>query len=170
MTGANSMNYTSDYKSPLGKILMACDGHLLTGLWFYGQKNFAANLEPEHKKAKHYVFDLAKRWLDIYFSGKSPNAVLSAPFMIMNLYGTELQLKVWLALMRIPYGETRTYGEIASELNTSPRAVGSAVSKNNIALIVPCHRVIASNGSLGGYAGGPERKAKLLSLEAGSGI
>ena len=159
------MNYICDYNSPLGKILLACDGRLLTGLWFYGQKNFAANLEPEHKKAKHYVFDLAKQWLDIYFSGKSPDAILTSSFALLNLHGTEFQVKVWMALMRIPYGKTRTYGEIASELKTSPRAVGSAVSKNNISIIVPCHRVLGSDGSLGGYAGGLERKARLLSLE-----
>ena len=165
------MNYICDYNSPLGKILLACDGRLLTGLWFYGQKNFAANLEPEHKKAKHYVFDLAKQWLDIYFSGKSPNDTLSSSSysslsVLLSLYGTEFQVKVWMALMRIPYGKTRTYGEIASELKTSPRAVGSAVSKNNIAIIVPCHRVLGSDGSLVGYAGGLERKARLLSLES----
>lgn len=159
------MIYTNDYDSPLGKMLMACNERLLTGLWFYGQKNFAANLEPGHKKAKHYVLDMAKRWLDIYFSGKSPNEILPSSFVLLNLYGTVLQVKIWQALTRIPYGETRTYSEIASQLNISPRAAGSAVSKNNIAIIIPCHRVIGSDGDLRGYSGGLERKIKLLSLE-----
>ena len=146
------MTYTNDYDSPLGKIMLACDDEGLTHLQF---------VDSEHKGSSHKILDAAKRWLDVYFSGSAPNFTPA-----LALKGTSFQLKVWNALQRIPYGHTTTYGAIAQELSCrSAQAVGQAVAHNPIAVIIPCHRVIASDGKLAGYAGGIDRKAKLLKLE-----
>ena len=153
------MLFTTLYHSPLGGILLAADEGGITGLWFAGQKYFAAGLaeavegETEHIKA-------ARRWLDIYFSGREPD--FTPP---LRLRGTPFRERVWAALLEIPYGETVTYGRLAAKLNSSPRAVGSAVGRNPVSLIVPCHRVLGADGSLTGYAGGVEKKACLLRLE-----
>ena len=160
--------HTCDYDSPLGKMLLAADDDGLTGAWFYGQRYFARGLEDAEKNERRGVpFDspvllAARRWLDTYFAGERPDAadVPLAP------RGTAFQRRVWDALLAIPYGETRTYGELAAELGSSPRAVGAAVGRNPISVIVPCHRVLGAGGSLTGYAGGLERKRALLELEA----
>ena len=104
----------------------------------------------------------ARRWLDAYFAGERPD-VAGLP---LAPRGTAFQRRVWSALLAIPYGETRTYGELAAALGSSPRAVGSAVGKNPISVIVPCHRVLGADGSLTGYAGGLDRKRAILELEA----
>lgn len=141
--------------------MLACDDEGLTNLWFYGQKYFAQNLNAERKDSYHYVLDEAKRWLDIYFSGNVPNFTPA-----LNLKGTNFQVSVWEILKKIPYGSTITYKAIAEELGCkSFHAVGGAVGHNPISIIVPCHRVLGSDGSLTGYAGGIERKAALLKLE-----
>ncbi|MBQ7155449.1 MAG: methylated-DNA--[Synergistaceae bacterium] len=144
---------TGEYDSPLGKILLACDDEGLTLLSFVGA--------GEQEGRGHSVIDEAKRWLDVYFAGGVPDFVLP-----LNPSGTEFQRRVWEALRRIPYGQSTTYGAIARELGCrSAQAVGQAVGRNPIGIIIPCHRVLGSDGSLTGYAGGLERKAALLRLE-----
>lgn len=161
------MQYISYYQSPLGNILLAADDTGLTGLWFEGQKYFALYLEKEHERKEIPIFAYTKRWLDIYFSGKKPD--FSVP---LHFRGTAFQNEVWEILCSIPYGHTITYGEIAKLLaakrgilRMSSQAVGGAVGHNEISIIVPCHRVVGTNGSLTGYAGGIDKKIKLLTLE-----
>lgn len=161
------MQYVNRYQSPLGGILLAADEAGLTGLWFEGQKYFARSLEGEGEERELPVFAGAKRWLDVYFSGREPNFQLP-----LHFGGTDFQNEVWETLCTIPYGQTVTYGAIAERLaakrgipRTSARAVGGAVGHNRISILVPCHRVIGSGGTLTGYAGGLERKAALLKLE-----
>ena len=161
------MHYTSRYQSPRGEILLAADNIGLTGLWFYGQKYFALHLDESHEKKTCPVLGQAKIWLDLYFSGQKPDC--SVP---LHLRGTEFQKEVWEILCDIPYGTTVTYGKIAAVLaqkrgleHMSAQAVGNAVAHNPVSVIVPCHRVLGSKGSLTGYAGGLERKIKLLELE-----
>lgn len=163
------MQYTSKYKSPLGEIMMAADEQGLTGLWFVGQKYFALYLDDENEERETPALNDTKRWLDIYFSGKEPDFKLPLHFT-----GTDFQNEVWKILYSIPYGKTMTYGEIASILakkkglsKMSAQAVGGAVGKNEISIIVPCHRVVGSNGNLTGYAGGIDKKIELLKLENG---
>lgn len=153
------MIYTKYYDSPLGKIFLASDGENLTGAWFEGQKYFPHDLNAEEMSLP--VFYKTSEWFDIYFSGKEPDF---CPQIL--LIGTDFQKSVWEILLDIPYGETVSYGDIAKKLGTSAfQAVGGAVGRNNISVIVPCHRVIGKNKSLTGYAGGLYRKEKLLALE-----
>lgn len=161
------MQYTSYYSSPLGNILLAADEIGLTGLWFEGQKYFALRLDKEHEEREIPMLNTAKRWLDEYFAGKEPD--FSVP---LHLTGTDFQKDVWEILGTIPYGHTMTYGEIAKCMaakkgvsHMSAQAVGGAVGHNPVSVIVPCHRVVGVNGSLTGYAGGIDRKEKLLALE-----
>lgn len=161
------MQYTSKYESPLGKILLSADEKGLTGLWFVGQKYFALYLDKENEEKEIPILKDTKKWLDIYFSGKEPDFKLP-----LNFTGTNFQNEVWEILYSIPYGKTMTYGEIANIIakrkglkRMSAQAVGGAVGKNEISIIVPCHRVVGSNGSLTGYAGGIKRKKYLLELE-----
>ena len=161
------MQYISHYQSPLGDILLAADSAGLTGLWFEGQKYFALYLDKEHEEKELPVFEEAKRWLDIYFSGKNPDFQVPLHFT-----GTDFQNEVWEILYAIPYGQTTTYGEIAAQLakkrglpRMSAQAVGGAVGHKEISIIVPCHRVVGASGSLTGYAGGIEKKIELLRLE-----
>lgn len=165
------MQYTSNYKSPLGNILLAADKIGLTGLWFEGQKYFALHLDEEHTEKDLPVFDTAKKWLDIYFSGREPDFTVPLHFT-----GTDFQNEVWEILYAIPYGETITYGDIAKRLaqrrgiaKISAQAVGGAVGRNKISIIVPCHRVVGADGSLTGYAGGIDKKLELLKLEGNNG-
>ena len=137
------MIYRTYYLSPLGRILLAADDIGLIGVWFEGQK---------------------------YFSGQKPDFLPK-----LHLIGTDFQREVWDILLEIPYGQTVTYGEIARKIadkrglkTMSAQAVGGAVGHNRVSVIVPCHRVIGSDGSLTGYAGGIERKIKLLDIENGS--
>ncbi len=161
------MEYTSCYISPVGTILLAADDIGLTGLWFQGQKYFARGLDKDHKEKELPVFSETKRWLDLYFSRQEPEGYLP-----LHLMGTPFQREVWAILRTIPYGQTMTYGQIASLLaekkglaHMSAQAIGGAVGRNPISIVVPCHRVVGSNGSLTGYAGGVERKIALLELE-----
>ena len=154
-------------ESPLGTILLSGDGEALTGLWFLGQKYEGAGV-PENAPVDENlpVFDAVRAWLRAYFAGE---ALPEPP--VLRPAGTDFQKAVWGRLLAIPYGERRTYGGLASELETvlgrktSARAVGAAVGRNPISLLIPCHRVVGSGGSLTGYAGGVERKAFLLALE-----
>ena len=159
--------YICRYDSPLGSILLAADGRGLTGLWFDGQKYFAQALPAECIARETPVLTEAKRWLDIYFAGREPD------FMpLLHPVGSAFRQSVWEMLLRIPYGQVVTYGEIARRLaerqglpQMSAQAVGGAVGHNAISVIIPCHRVVGANGSLTGYAGGLDRKMKLLALE-----
>ena len=159
--------FTCDYESPLGQMLLAADDAGLMDAWFYGQRYFARGLEGAEKNAgtgelaDSPVLLAARCWLDAYFAGERPG-VADVP---LAPRGTAFQRRVWGALLAIPYGETRTYGELAAELGSSPRAVGAAVGKNPISVIVPCHRVLGAGGSLTGYAGGLARKQALLEIE-----
>ena len=161
------MQYIDHYRSPLGDILLAADDVGLTGLWFEGQKYFALRLDPEHTGQETPVLEQARRWLDVYFSGREPD--FSVP---LHFIGTAFQKEVWELLCEIPYGQTCTYGEIAGKLasrrglrHLSAQAVGGAVGHNAVSIIVPCHRVVGKNGSLTGYAGGLDKKEALLRLE-----
>ncbi len=146
--------------TPLGAVTLASDGEALTGLWFDGQRYYARGLAPGAPEAALPVFDLARRWLEVYFSGREPDFSVT-----LALRGTPFQLRVWDLLRRIPYGQTVTYARIAAAAGSSPRAVGGAVGRNPVSLMVPCHRVVGSDGSLTGYAGGTDRKLALLALE-----
>lgn len=156
------MNYTTDYSSPLGKIILACDGVNLTGLWIEGQKYFASTLSENPEKNDDLpVFKASKQWLDSYFAGQKP-AISELP---LAPAGSPFRQEVWKILMEIPYGEVTTYGEIAKKIaartgktSMSGQAVGGAVGHNPISIIIPCHRVVGSNGSLTGYAGGIEKR------------
>ena len=161
------MQYISHYSSPVGNILLAADEIGLTGLWLDGQKYFALYLDKEHEEKEIPLFGKVKQWLDIYFSGKEPD--FSVP---LHFTGTAFQNEVWEILCSIPYGQTMTYGEIAGQIaakrgvsRMSAQAVGGAVGHNEISIIIPCHRVVGTNGSLTGYAGGIDKKVKLLTLE-----
>ena len=161
------MIYTDQYNSPLGGITLACDDEAIIGLWFNGQRHFGNILPDKVEAKKHSLLDDAARWLDIYFSGRNPD------FTPPLRYGsTPFRKTVCDIMLTIPYGKTMTYGEIAAEIakkcgtgKMSAQAVGGAVGHNPISLIIPCHRVVGTNGSLTGYGGGIERKVKLLELE-----
>ena len=161
------MRYVNHYESPLGGILLAADETGLTGLWFEGQKYYARTLEPKHEERDLPVFGETKKWLDIYFSGQEPDFMPA-----VHMIGTEFQIMVWEILRQIPYGEVITYGDIARRIagrkglgHMSAQAAGGAVGHNKISIIVPCHRVVGADGNLTGYAGGLDRKMKLLELE-----
>ena len=156
------MDLVSRYDSPLGEIVLAADGDALIGLWFSGQAHFGAGLR-EAADGDCAVLREAKEWLDAYFAGKAPE---STPKLAPR--GTAFQQKVWDELRQIPRGETVTYGALAKRLGSHARAVGGAVGRNPISILIPCHRVVGADGSLTGYAGGIERKKFLLKLERGT--
>ena len=184
------MLYRRNYGSPLGEMTMVSDGKGLTALTFWGQKYDVAKafedmegfLETgggegetvqktgaaaEVLRGASTVFDRTKEWLDIYFSGHDPDFMPP-----LSPKGTSFQEEVWEILKRIPYGEVTSYGEIARQIaqkrglaRMSAQAVGGAVGRNPIAVIVPCHRVVGWDGKLTGYAGGLDKKEALLKLE-----
>ena len=166
------MKYTYHYDSPLGGITMASDGESLSGLWFDGQKYFGAGLAADEEEQTESgeilpVFEETKKWLDIYFDGKEPDFTPR-----LHLQGSPFRMEVWEILLKIPYGKTTTYKEIAERVaaqrgipSMSAQAVGGAVGHNPVSIIVPCHRILGTDGSLTGYAGGVEKKNSLLSLE-----
>ncbi len=161
------MEYLEHDCCALGPITLAGEGDFLTGLWFDGQKHFGAHLSKDAEYGHLPVFDRTRLWLDRYFEGIEQQ---SPPWLCLR--GTAFQREVWQILRRIPYGRVTTYGQIAAQLAQdkgvaamSARAVGNAVARNPISILVPCHRVVGSGGRLTGYAGGIERKARLLALE-----
>ena len=161
------ISYIHYYNSPLGRITLASNGNALTGLWFDGQKYFGSTLAKEYIPKDLPVFGQASHWLDIYFSGKSPGFT---PLVSLNT--TPFRKSVWEIMLKIPFGQTMSYKEIALEIaeqsglgHMSAHAVGGAVAHNPVSLIIPCHRVIGSNGNLTGYAGGIDKKIKLLDME-----
>ena len=161
------MLYVSYYDSPIGKITLGAREDVLVGAWFEGQKYFANTLPDERILQETEILAETKKWLDIYFSGEKPT--FTPP---LHPAGSTFRQAVWQILSEIPYGQTITYGEIASKIaerenisHMSAQAVGGAVGHNEISIIIPCHRVVGTNGSLTGYAGGIDRKISLLKLE-----
>lgn len=161
--------FRAEYCSPLGRLTLASDGKALWGLWIKGQKYFGASLSVADFPLKDCgVFQEAFLWLDAYFSGKRPGCA----HLPLHLSGTDFQQAVWRILCEIPYGQTRTYGAIAKALvesslykRMSPQAVGAAIGRNPIGIVVPCHRVIGLGGNVTGYAAGVEKKLFLLRHE-----
>ena len=150
--------------SPLGEIYLASDGEHITGLWFEKQKYFPESIFDVKKATELDIFEEASRWLDLYFSGQNPDF-----FPGIKPQGTDFRHKVWDVLLQIPYGSVRTYGDIAKELGVnSAQAVGGAVGHNPISILIPCHRVVGTNGSLTGFAGGVDKKSWLLENERGA--
>lgn len=161
------MDYIGYYQSPLGEMLLACDDQGMTGLWFDGAKHYGRGLAQEIRhQPDHPYLQAAKAWLEAYFAGQCPSVKLP-----LSCRGTPFQQRVWHALQAIPYGQTVTYGQLAHDLSLlyglkmSARAVGGAVGRNPLSIMVPCHRVLGADGRLTGYAGGLERKLALLTLE-----
>lgn len=161
------MTFISHYNSPLGGITLAATNNRLCGLWFDGQKYFGSTLQGETEEKETPVLCQTREWLDIYFSGKEPGFLPP-----LHPDGTPFQQTVWNILCSIPYGNTWTYKEIAAETahrlgrpHMAAQAVGNAIGHNPISILIPCHRVVGTNGSLTGYAGGTERKLALLQIE-----
>ncbi len=161
--------YTSYYKSLLGNILLASDGRALIGLWIEGQKYFF-NYKNEKviENDNLEIFKKTKNWLDRYFNKEKPEI----SELLLEPIGNQFRQEVWKILCNIPYGTTVTYGAIAKEIakkmnkkSMSAQAVGNAVGHNPISIIIPCHRVVGVDGNLTGYAGGIDKKIKLLTLE-----
>lgn len=163
------MIYKASYHSSIGNIVLASDGDHLIGLWLEGQKYFLGSVHEDMiEKDDLAIFDLTKKWLDDYFKQKKPS-LSNIPLLPK---GTVFQKTIWQILCQIPYGEVVTYGFIAKQaaklLNKetmSAQAVGGAISHNPISILIPCHRVVGTNGSLTGYAGGIDKKIQLLELE-----
>ena len=163
------MYYTYRYASPLGGITMASDGVNLTGLWFDGQKYFAADLPESHTEKYLCVFGQTEQWLDFYFSGKAPD--FAPPLSMHGI--SSFRKRVWEILLTIPFGQVTSYGKIAAQMAgetgkpVSAQAVGGAVGHNAISLIIPCHRVVFADGRIcEGFAfGGPEVQRALLEEE-----
>lgn len=162
------MEVYTQYDSPLGRLTLRSDGTSLTGLWMEGQKYFPGVQSTWQRCDDMAVFASVRRWLDAYFAGDAS----AAGTLPLAPAGTPFQQEVWQLLLTIPYGTTETYGGLAAQMAhsrgidcLSAQAVGSAVGKNPISIIIPCHRVVGSNGALTGYAGGMARKAWLLRHE-----
>ena len=157
------MFYT-EQESPVGKLLLVSDGENLTGLYMEQERGIL----PQWKCREDLpVFCAARRWLDAYFAGEAPKETVP-----LKLEGTAFQTRIWEILLTIPYGETRTYGSIAGQLaremgkkKMSAQAVGQAVGRNPVSILVPCHRVVGAGGKMTGAAGGIDRKAWLLRHE-----
>ena len=161
------MNYKYTYESPLGTMIMLGTLSYLTDLFFIDEDYAPSYDDAEYIKQLTGPFEVTIMWLDQYFNGKKP--FITPP---IQLEGTEFRKSVWSILQTIAYGETTTYGDIGKQIaqqqgkeKFSAQAVGGAVGHNPISIIVPCHRVIGSNGQLTGYAGGIERKKYMLDLE-----
>ncbi len=156
------MNRYTTFDSPLGLILLVSDGSLLTGAYFSGQNYEPAPGTGWRPEPELGIFQDASLQLHEYFADGRQQFDIP-----LHLQGTPFQMKVWNALMEIPFGTTVSYGELARRIKRKDavRAVGAAVGRNPVSVIVPCHRVVGSGGSLTGYAGGLERKRALLDLE-----
>ncbi|WP_203637562.1 methylated-DNA--[protein]-cysteine S-methyltransferase [Levilactobacillus wangkuiensis] len=153
-------------ETPLGPVTVMSDGLSLTGLWFTDQKYYGSTLPKLTLVAERPIFAKVETWLADYFAGKQPP--VNFP---VRPQGTPFRQAVWQQLQRIPYGQVRTYGELAADVGdqlghfVGAQAIGGAVGHNPISLVVPCHRVVAGDGDLTGYAGGLPRKQALLRLE-----
>lgn len=154
-----------NYASPLGEIIISAHDGAICGLWFAGQKYEKRGIDESLAECRgdREVLERCKLWLDAYFPGDAPEI----DFQLCPK-GTDFQQRVWQELRLIPYGKTVTYGDVAEKLNCkSARAVGGAVGKNPISILIPCHRVLGANSALTGYAGGIDRKLFLLDVENG---
>lgn len=172
--GSSVTQYLHHYASPLGRITLAGNGEALIGLWFEGQKHFGSTLVKHTIEESLPVFEQADNWLATYFNGKEP--AFTPPLAIEASKPTPFRKSVWEILLTIPFGQTMTYGEVAEQIakqrkinSMSAQAVGGAIARNPISLMIPCHRVIGAKGKLTGYAGGITRKEKLLSMEQNGG-
>ena len=154
------MAYYTKTSSPMGEItLLTFDGDRLAGLWLETQ---TAKTDGCERWDGAEIFDAARHWLERYFAGEAP----ASDEIALDFHGTEFQRRVWRELCRIPYGTTVSYGALACRIGCrSAQAVGQAVGKNPVSVIVPCHRVIGKNGALTGYAGGLDKKRELLKIE-----
>ncbi len=161
------MLYTAHYDSPVGKLILAAKDSSLFGLWIEGQKYCLESATEDMEARDTPVLYAVEKWLDRYFAGKKPDA----SELELAPEGTAFQKQVWHLLLEIPYGSVLSYGELAKRAarpgqgRISAQAAGGAVGHNHILIIIPCHRVIGSDGSLTGYAAGLAAKAKLLELE-----
>lgn len=163
------MIYKTYYSSPIDKVMLASDGNNIIGLWMEGQKYFGGTIKEEMVENNELpIFIKTKEWLDRYFSKEKPD-ITELP---LAPRGGEFRQLVWEILCEIPYGKVTTYGEIAKSIakrtnkkSMSSQAVGGAVGHNPISIIIPCHRVVGTNGSLTGFSGGINKKTKLLELE-----
>ena len=165
--GSATMDYFTRFQSPVGPLLLTGDGESVTGLWIDRQKcRRAGRAGSEENPA---AFREARKWLDGYFAGRKP---APSELPLNPAGGSRFQKTVWDILLEIPYGRLSTYGKIAGESaerlgmeRMSAQAVGQAVGNNPISIIIPCHRVVGSNGNLTGYGGGLDIKIRLLELE-----
>lgn len=161
--------YICRYASPLGNITLAGAGRVLTGLWFEGQAHYGATLTGCEREGEQECFNEARAWLDTYFTSGVP-----ANLPELRPQGSAYCRQVWELLCEVERGDTVTYGELARRYAartgrcTGARAIGMAVGRNPISIMIPCHRVVGADGSLTGYAGGLERKRALLMLERGT--
>lgn len=163
------MIYKAYYESPIGKLLLASKNNKLIGLWIEGQKYYLGNLNEElQENNEEEIFVKTKEWLDRYFKGEKPQI----SELELEPIGSEFRKNVWKLLCKIPYGKVTTYKNIAEDMakimnkkQMSAQAVGGAVGHNPISIIIPCHRIVGTDGSLTGYAGGIDKKIKLLKLE-----
>lgn len=161
------MRYISKYPSPVGNLVLVSDGEHLTGILFDDKETGDCNLHDGIIKNDLAIFSKTKEWLDLYFSGKEPFFLPALSFENVSPF----RKRVWEIMLTIPFGQTTTYGNIAKQIaeetgkRVSAQAVGGAVGHNAIPIIIPCHRVIGSNLSLTGYAGGIDKKIKLLENE-----
>lgn len=161
------MQFTHHVQSPLGGVTLLSDGEALLGLWFDGQKYFPETLPAVENEKRLPIWEQGDAWLSLYFSGRKPDFLPP-----LRMETTPFRRRVWQELLTIPYGQTVTYGELARRIAAergvgrfSAQAVGGAVGHNAISLMIPCHRVVGSDGALTGYAGGLEKKRALLTLE-----
>ena len=163
------MIYTTNYKSPIGNILLASKDNKLIGLWIEGQKYYLQTINDKIEKLDNdKILIKTKKWLNRYFNKEKP----SINELELNPIGSDFRQEVWKILCDIPYGKVTTYNDIAKQIaekkgikRMSAQAVGGAVGHNPISIIIPCHRVVGTNGSLTGYAGGIDKKIYLLEHE-----
>lgn len=161
------MIYTTKYESQIGNIIIASNGKEINGIYFDNQKNVSCYINEYVIKDDLPIFCETKKWLDIYFSGECPN--FTPPLNLDNI--SEFRKRICEIMLNIPFGKTTTYGSIAKQIEketkkrVSAQAVGGAVGHNPISIIIPCHRVVGSNGNLTGYAGGIDKKIELLKVE-----
>lgn len=153
--------YYTTHESPLGPLLLAATEHGMSGIYFEQHKHFKG-YDGWRRADEHPLLRQTATQLDEYFAGR--RAAFDVP---LDVQGTEFQHAVWDELMRIPFGQTISYAQHAERIGkpTALRAVGAAIGRNPVSIIVPCHRVIGTSGLVTGYAGGTERKRKLLALE-----
>ncbi|MBF6626758.1 methylated-DNA--[protein]-cysteine S-methyltransferase [Aerococcaceae bacterium zg-BR9] len=159
--------YKHWYDSPIGKLWLVSNEVAVKGIWFEGQRYFATGYDWNAiRVGEPEAVVILKRWLDAYFSGD----VVEGHMLDIEPAGTAFQQRVWQVLQTIPYGKMMSYADIAEHLwpdssRRSPRAIGGAVGKNPLALVIPCHRVVGHNGAITGYAAGVEKKIWLLAHE-----